>query len=211
MDIFWVGVITGLAIAAVIVLVITFCLRLAEKSIPVRKLGKDINPEDFQSGDILVTGRGSMPDAFKLGRWGHAAIVDREPNGKVHVMEVSRYNRAKGDFLRMPWEEWIEYHPREDCAYLSLNRPVSLDSTRYQRVKLDKLGYHWVKYACMRKRPVVSDRHTCSGLVVQILQDHGVVAKTWHGCSYSPTDLAEGRIPTIDGYSYSQPVRFVLP
>lgn len=210
MDIFWIGVITGLAIAAVTVLVITFCLRLAEKSIPIRKLGKDVNPEDFQSGDILVTGRGTIPDAFKLGRWGHAAIVDREPNGKVYVIEVHRYTREKRNFLRMPWEEWIEYHPREDCVYLSLNSPISLDWRRYQEAKLDKIGLHWVKYACMRKKPV-GDRYTCSGLVVQILQDHGVVAKTWNACSYSPTDLVERRIPLINGYSYSQPVRFVLP
>lgn len=210
MDIFWIGAIAGLIVVAAIVGIIVLCLRMMERSIPVRRLGKDLDPKSFKSGDILVTGRGKIPDAFKLGRWGHAAIVDREPNGKVYVMEVHRYTREKRNFLRMPWEEWIEYHPHEDCAYLSLSSPIALDWKRYQEAKLDKIGPHWVKYACMRKKPV-GDRYTCSGLVVRILQDHGVVAGTWNACSYSPTDLAERRVPVTKGYSYSDPVRFVLP
>jgi hypothetical protein len=183
------------------------------------KRTEDLDPTTLETGDILGVGYrhpfGWFVTAWSSSVWSHCGIVWKDPvTSEPFVLEAAMYGGKYNGMFKIPLAVWTSINRG---SYLGLTRirgkPVDAKklmnafNARKRYVGLE--AYNWKWYRLLTVKPFTEEnrtKYTCYEIVVSVLQDAGVLNKNSSCSSFFPTDIMEGKLEFVKGYTSEPPV-----
>jgi hypothetical protein len=174
---------------------------------------EELDFSNLRTGDILGVGYthpfGWFVKAWSGSTWSHTGIVWEDPNtGELFVLEAAMYTKEYSGVVKIPLVNWVRFNRK---SYIGVTRlrgkkvdPMALLRAFEARQKLVKLeGYNWRWHRLLYTTPFHEEtrtRYTCYEIVINTLQDVGVIKKHCTSSSYFPYHIMRGCVPLCKGY-----------
>lgn len=207
------------AIQVIIAILIIFLIIYIRITVPVNKIYDKIEHLDqskLKTGDLLAVSyraiQGSMINAISGCEWCHCGIIYIDSNNIIYVLEGSRYDYNKPDFLKIPLSKWLNINKRGKICLMKINKPVN---NLYQTFKpfidnssLEGFNLGWIRFLQTKKynkKFIHNRRMTCVEACIRTLQECGVFQRKYSESSYLLQNILRGQIKSVNGFSYSKP------
>ena len=215
---FWIEVICGVVIVYMcIILILTARIQLTH-DVPMTMAKLDVDM--IRTGDILVVGyrhvMGMFVTTWSASEWSHTGIAYRDKAGRLWVMEAANYYKPYIGTFRIPFRDWLNINRKSHLGIVRYRGPKAFPEDALDAafrvyegpsgMKLDTFNLSWHRF--LQKEPYtepfrgVKGPYTCYELTLILLQTIGVVDRINTCSSYTPGDIAWGRIHWADGHAY---------
>jgi len=177
------------------------------------KIKYDIDFSKLKTGDIIGVGYthpfGWFVKAWSGSVWSHTGIIWEDPQThELFVLEAAMYSGKYKGVIKIPLVTWIRFNRKSHIGVAKLkgktvdpSELIKAFENRQKKVQLE--SYNWRWHRLLYTTPFYEEtrtKYTCYEIVINTLQDVGVVKKLHTSSSYFPYRIMSGDVPTTDGY-----------
>lgn len=174
---------------------------------------EDLDLTKLKTGDIIGVGYthpfGWFVKAWSGSVWSHTGIIWEDPiTNEIYVLEAAMYTGKYRGVIKIPLVNWIRFNRKSHIGVARLkgktvdpNELLKAFEKRQSKVKLE--SYNWRWHRLLYTTPFYEEtrtKYTCYEIVVNTLQDVGVIRKIHTSSSYFPYRIMSGDIPLSNGY-----------
>lgn len=190
---------------------------------------KDIKISELNTGDLLFVRYnnqlGYFMRAVSGSVWTHTAMIYKDKNDNLYVMETANYPRSpkhknikhKG-VLFMSIQDWLIYNKHNNISVMKLETPENYDKDtllfNFDKIndkELDTFGPSWLRLMFKSEyKEEINENITCYELIVYLLQQSDIAEKTYSASSYFPKDIIDGKLKLKNGFKYSNLRKLIL-
>lgn len=173
----------------------------------------------LRTGDIVGTGNltidGWVVNTLTGSLWTHTGVIWRDTDDKVYVIEITKFSKDRElGLVKVPFSAWYYKHRKDRRCHVRLvGEPIDSDvfmehfkEYEGKRTHIVKLG--WYRYFVPSIFRAKRKNYTCFEMTLHLLKKIGVVKGDIEENNYYGGDIVWGRIPTVNGYRYQEPVMF---
>lgn len=177
------------------------------------KITEDLDLTKLKTGDIIGVGYthpfGWFVKAWSGSTWSHTGIIWEDPiTNEMFVLEAATYSKEYSGVIKIPIVNWIRFNRKSHIGVARLkgrtvdpNHLIIAFENRQRIVELE--SYNWRWHRLLYTTPFYEEtrtKYTCYEIVINTLQDVGVIKKLHTSSSYFPYRIMSGDVPMTNGY-----------
>lgn len=179
---------------------------------------------NLKTGDLVfVSYKNLLGNSVRIlssSEWSHIGMIFKEENGELYVLEVADYSSVVkqsyngaveplySGVIKIPYVFWLKLNKNHKIAFRSLDNELYASIKNnvfsefmklkiYKQQKLTDIS-SWKRLmffeAYDEEELLLQDKITCIEFIVLLLQNLGIMEKTYKPSSYYPCDLATKNI-----------------
>jgi len=213
-----------LIILIIILILIIVLYLITQNDTQQYNQSKELNLSELNTGDLLFVRYdnhlGYFMRAISGSVWTHSAMIYKDSNDNIYVMETANYPRSpkhksikhKG-VLFMSIYDWLIYNKHSNISVMKLESPenynkddILFNFSKIDDKELDAFGPSWLRLIFKKEynSKELNENITCYELVVHLLQESNIAEKTYSPSSYFPKDIINGKLKLKDGFKYTK-------